>query len=154
MAMTIISSSKRSALLLTVLTFCMQAPGDNWASCPQETLHKNDLMVQDEGSDSSDVVLPDLPDNAHYVYHANECFDWGTVGWALSTLKLNLDIYSFFIFMNSSVRGPFLPAYWPVSTCILKAAPHPAIGYPAEPKSLLTRALFLAGSGRCTGAGS
>ena len=79
-------------------------------------------MVQDAGADSSDIALPDLPANGHYVYHANECFDWGTVGWALSTLKLNLDIYAFFIFMNSSVRGPFLPAYWPVRTCLLKGS--------------------------------
>lgn len=80
-------------------------------------------MAQDEGVERSDIALPALPANGQYVYHANECFDWGTVGWALSTLKLNLDIYSFFIFMNSSVRGPFLPAYWPVSECMPSLAP-------------------------------
>ena len=91
-------------------------------SWPQWDPRRSQVMVQDEGTDSSNIALPDLPANGRYVYHANECFDWGTVGWALSTLKLNLDIYTFFIFMNSSVRGPFLPAYWPVSTCILKSS--------------------------------
>jgi hypothetical protein len=27
--------------------------------------------------------LPPLPTNARYVYHPNECYDWGTAGWLL-----------------------------------------------------------------------
>jgi hypothetical protein len=27
--------------------------------------------------------LPPLPPNARYVYHRNECYDWGTAGWLL-----------------------------------------------------------------------
>ena len=25
--------------------------------------------------------LPEMPSNVHTVFHANECFDWGTFGW-------------------------------------------------------------------------
>jgi hypothetical protein len=42
------------------------------------------------------------------------CFDWGTVGWLLRTKQVDTQRYKYFVFLNSSVRGPFLPAYWPV----------------------------------------
>jgi hypothetical protein len=58
-----------------------------------------------------DVPLPDLPANAKYLHHANECFDWGTFGWALEHEKVQVRDYKYFIFLNSSVRGPFLPPY-------------------------------------------
>ena len=58
--------------------------------------------------------LPKLPSNARYVHHENACYDWGTFGWALFKFSAILDAYRYFIFMNSSVRGPFLPSYWPV----------------------------------------
>lgn len=45
------------------------------------------------------------------------CFDWGTVGWLLRTKRVDPQRYKYFVFLNSSVRGPFLPAYWPVGTC-------------------------------------
>ena len=54
--------------------------------------------------------LPDLPQNAQYVEHPNECYDIGTVGWLLKN-KVNIKHYSYFIWMNSSTRGPFLPSY-------------------------------------------
>jgi hypothetical protein len=57
------------------------------------------------------IDLPTLPPNARYIFHSNECFDWGTFGWALSTQAVELSKYKYFIFMNSSIRGPFLPAY-------------------------------------------
>jgi hypothetical protein len=57
------------------------------------------------------IDLPTLPPNARYIFHQNECFDWGTFGWALSTQDVSLAKYKYFIFMNSSIRGPFLPSY-------------------------------------------
>ncbi|KAK9835058.1 hypothetical protein WJX81_007588 [Elliptochloris bilobata] len=57
--------------------------------------------------------LPQLPRNAKYIFHENRCFDWGTFGWAIAERKVDTSRYSYIIFMNSSVRGPFLPAYWP-----------------------------------------
>ena len=44
------------------------------------------------------------------------CFDWGTVGWLLRTKQVDTQRYKSFVFLNSSVRGPFLPAYWPVGS--------------------------------------
>lgn len=57
------------------------------------------------------VELPELPPNGRYVNHTNECFDWGTFGWALETQEIDIAAYKYFIFLNSSVRGPFLPPY-------------------------------------------
>lgn len=56
---------------------------------------------------------PRLPSNAKLVNHSNTCFDIGTVGWVLEHHVPNVRAYSYFIFLNSSVRGPFLPAYLP-----------------------------------------
>jgi hypothetical protein len=61
-----------------------------------------------------ETELPELPSNARYARHKNECFDWGTFGWALNTQNINIHHYKYFIFLNSSVRGPFLPPYIPV----------------------------------------
>ena len=59
-------------------------------------------------------ILPELPEQAQYVQ--NECFDWGTYGWVLKLINpLQLSTYTYFVFLNSSIRGPFLPLYWPVS---------------------------------------
>lgn len=61
------------------------------------------------------MPLPSLPSNAKYTFHNNRCFDWGTFGWVLSKSIVDASSYNYIVFMNSSVRGPFLPAYWPVS---------------------------------------
>lgn len=29
-----------------------------------------------------------LPPNARYITHRNECYDWGTLGWLLTTKKV------------------------------------------------------------------
>ena len=60
--------------------------------------------------------LPQLPGNARYIYHLNECYDWGTFGWLLRSGEIRLQRYKYFILMNSSVRGPFIPPYVPVSS--------------------------------------
>lgn len=44
----------------------------------------------------------------------HRCFDWGTIGWVLQTERADMHKYKWFMFLNSSTRGPFLPAYWPV----------------------------------------
>ena len=61
----------------------------------------------------NESILPSLPPNAHYIQHENECYDFGTFGWFLSQNITNTTLYKYFIFMNSSVRGPFLPPYFP-----------------------------------------
>ncbi|KAL4428545.1 hypothetical protein ABPG75_002634 [Micractinium tetrahymenae] len=67
------------------------------------------VVQEQEGQPRPD--LPALPPNARYLYHKNECYDWGTIGWVFSTGQANPEDYKFFLFMNSSVRGPFVPPY-------------------------------------------
>lgn len=58
------------------------------------------------------VTLPVLPRNAHYEFHPNGCYDWGTIGFVLvGSKKVDWRRYTYFIFLNSSVRGPFLPVH-------------------------------------------
>jgi hypothetical protein len=56
--------------------------------------------------------LPLLPSNAHYIHHENKCFDIGTIGWFLSSGMIDKSKYKYFIFLNSSVRGPFIVSYY------------------------------------------
>jgi len=60
----------------------------------------------------NETNLPKLPSYAHYIQHENKCFDLGTIGWFLSNGKINLNNYKYFIFLNSSVRGPYLVSYY------------------------------------------
>ncbi len=72
-------------------------------------------VVQGHGILPSQKLLPTLPQNARYAFHENTCFDWGTFRWVMNQTISNLASYKYIIFMNSSVRGPHLPVYWPVS---------------------------------------
>ncbi len=71
------------------------------------------LIVMQGAEQAAPRFLPKLPPNARFVHHANECFDIGTVGWVLNThlSEAQLQQYDYFIWMNPSVRGPFMPAY-------------------------------------------
>ena len=60
------------------------------------------------------LSLPHVPSNARFVHRSSRCFDWGTFGWAVTSGVQQTGGYRFFILMNSSARGPFLPSYWPV----------------------------------------
>jgi len=60
----------------------------------------------------NNITLPVLPSYAHYIQHENKCFDLGTIGWFLSNGNINKDKYKYFIFLNSSVRGPYLVSYY------------------------------------------
>lgn len=61
--------------------------------------------------DLEEVVLPG---NARLLYHDNECYDWGTLGWIMSAGTVDVEDYKYFIMINSSVRGPYAPPYMPV----------------------------------------
>eukprot|EP00892_Ulva_mutabilis_P002781 jgi/Ulvmu1/12503/UM009_0158.1 len=69
------------------------------------------IVIINRNADDPAVELPELPPNARYLEHANECFDWGTFGWALESELVDFIAYKYFVFLNSSVRGPFVPAY-------------------------------------------
>jgi hypothetical protein len=73
-----------------------------------------------------DIDIPKLA-NVQVLERENTCFDIGAWGIGLKHLQAQLAKFSFFIFMNASVRGPFLPTYaeaesWPqVFTRLLDA---------------------------------
>ncbi|WIA10790.1 hypothetical protein OEZ85_010958 [Tetradesmus obliquus] len=76
-----------------------------------DTVADHVIIVQ-EGPELERVPLPELPAHAKYVHHQNECYDWGTYGWLLlRSGMVDISAYKFFFFVNSSVRGPYLPAY-------------------------------------------
>jgi len=62
-------------------------------------------------TDKKSMNPPFLPSNARFLLHPNKCFDLGTVGWVLKTQIKNLSKYKYFMWLNSSVRGPFLPPF-------------------------------------------
>jgi hypothetical protein len=93
------------------------------------------FIIQQIGNkEINETKLPLLPkSNAFYIQHENRCFDFGTIGWFFATYtigypgkdqssitnnnnnnhrKFNLTQYKYFIFMNSSIRGPFFPPYF------------------------------------------
>ncbi len=57
------------------------------------------------------IELPEAPPNVRFEFHPNGCYDWGTIGWLLLNRPVNLWKYKYYIFLNSSVRGPYIPAY-------------------------------------------
>jgi hypothetical protein len=61
------------------------------------------------------VLLNQIPrySNVRVFTKTNDCLDFG--GWrhALDRVAWRNGTYSHFVFMNSSVRGPFLPSYLP-----------------------------------------
>eukprot|EP00891_Asterochloris_glomerata_P004976 jgi/Astpho2/4976/fgenesh1_pg.00070_%23_29_t len=70
------------------------------------------IIVLQQGSDLHQLESrPPLPTNARYMEHPNSCFDIGTVGWVLNHEDVVVSQYQYFVWLNSSVRGPFLPAY-------------------------------------------
>lgn len=71
-----------------------------------------DYLIVVQGNEGDNLPqLPTLPANARYLNHPNRCYDWGTIGWVLSSKQVDPAAYRYFIFMNSSVRGPFIPPY-------------------------------------------
>ena len=74
------------------------------------------VQVNDCGHAMQMVDLEEvvLPGNARLLYHDNECYDWGTLGWIMSAGTVDVEDYKYFIMINSSVRGPYAPPYMPV----------------------------------------
>lgn len=50
--------------------------------------------------------------------HSVDCYDWGTIGWLMDTRRIQTKPFRYFIFLNSAVRGPFLPPYLQVDLLI------------------------------------
>lgn len=45
-----------------------------------------------------------------------ECYAWGAFGWMLNSGLVDTKKYKYFVLVDSSVRGPYIPPYVPVST--------------------------------------
>jgi hypothetical protein len=56
---------------------------------------------------NSTLSFTALPANCRVVRRDNTCYDGGSIGAVLE--GLNLAAFRYFVFINSSVRGPFLP---------------------------------------------
>ncbi|CAF1408254.1 unnamed protein product [Adineta ricciae] len=100
----------------------------------EEAVRENDgidyyfILQQIEKKPINESTMPPIPkSNAFYLQHENKCFDYGTIGWFFDTYTIghpwkqtspaianpvNLRKYKYFIFMNSSIRGPFFPPYF------------------------------------------
>ena len=69
------------------------------------------------------MQLPDIsskiPSNAEVITHPNSCYDWGTIGWLLESGRVDTSKYKYFLFMNSSVRGPFIPTFSQVPSLLV-----------------------------------
>jgi hypothetical protein len=50
--------------------------------------------------------------NVLVLKRPNRCFDGGSIGEFLQNRPHLKDVYKYFVFVNSSVRGPFLPRYY------------------------------------------
>ena len=59
--------------------------------------------------------LVSLPSNVQIVMRPNEpCrSSWGVFGWIIDNGIIDISIFKSFVLVESSVRGPFLPAHWP-----------------------------------------
>jgi Glycosyl-transferase family 4 len=56
------------------------------------------------------VELPSYS-NVHVIHRENTCFDVGGWGKGLEHVAKQNKTYQYYIFMNSSIRGPFVPVY-------------------------------------------
>lgn len=52
-----------------------------------------------------------LPKNVKIYEKDNSCFDLGSIGWLIRSDTTILKRYAYFIWVNASVRGPFLAPY-------------------------------------------
>lgn len=72
---------------------------------------KADFVFIFNGPTNAPALLPDLP-NIRVVQRDNTCFDIGAHGEVLRQDDL-WKKYKRFITMNASIRGPFVPTYFP-----------------------------------------
>ncbi|KAL4524203.1 hypothetical protein Ndes2526B_g00222 [Nannochloris sp. 'desiccata'] len=99
--------------------------GNRYVIIAQEKLlQEEDDQDEDGALEDEALGLPDeiplpplegLPSNIEIVARPNEpCrSSWGVLGWLLYADVLDLSVFQNFILVDSSVRGPFLPAHWP-----------------------------------------
>ena len=57
---------------------------------------------------------PPFPPFVRQLVKDGECYSWGAFGWMLNSGKINVKKYTYFVLVDSSVRGPFIAPYVPV----------------------------------------
>lgn len=63
------------------------------------------------------MALPELPDQGRYAFSVSSaCNNWATYGHGLEVARVGSHRYSYFIFLSSAMRGPFVPVYLQVPT--------------------------------------
>ena len=70
------------------------------------------ILQQSNNNTINETDLPILPFYAHYIPHDDRCYYLGTIGWFLSSNRIHIEDYEYFIFLNSSARGPYLVVYY------------------------------------------
>lgn len=70
------------------------------------------ILQQSNNNTINEKDLPILPVYAHYITHDDRCYYLGTIGWFLSSDRIHIEDYEYFIFLNSFARGPYLVAYY------------------------------------------
>jgi hypothetical protein len=98
--------------------------GNRYIIIAQEKLLHEDEQDEDGALEDEALGLPEeyplpplegLPSNIQIIPRPNEpCrSSWGVLGWLLYADVLDMSVFQNFILVDSSVRGPFLPAHWP-----------------------------------------
>ncbi|KAK9848558.1 hypothetical protein WJX84_002458 [Apatococcus fuscideae] len=71
------------------------------------------IVAKAGGTDDKELeeIVEASPGAVRVERHSVECYDWGTIGWLMDTRRIETKPFRYFIFMNSAVRGPFIPPY-------------------------------------------
>eukprot|EP00887_Chlorella_sp_A99_P004453 scaffold30.g4453.t1 len=67
-------------------------------------------IEQDYYLDTVELFPTHLPSNVEIVQTQVKCYNWGTLGWVLKS-RGDVGRYKKYVWLDSSVRGPFLPNY-------------------------------------------
>lgn len=65
----------------------------------------------DYAAEVMELFPTDLPSNVQILPVGLRCYNLGTVGWVLANAGLDLSRFAHFVWLDSSVRGPFVAAY-------------------------------------------
>ncbi|KIY96554.1 hypothetical protein MNEG_11409, partial [Monoraphidium neglectum] len=114
----VLRGSRREVVVLYVFAYTDPEFLDNLKYFVKEAVERDPgvcdyvIAVQRSHGQLDPSLLPPLPPHARYVFHENVCYDWGTFGWLLmGSGHVDPRRYRYFFFINSSVRGPFMPPY-------------------------------------------
>lgn len=97
-----------------ILYFIKHGIGGGWPNTQYEIEYivvVNGGVCQQVRSALNDASSEKCPCKVTVLYRANDGFDFGAFDHGITSINGQLDDYSYIMFLNSSVRGPFLPMY-------------------------------------------